>query len=403
MAAEAPDPWAALPVVTPSELGRHVGTVRLGGRFVGEHAGVWRVIDSFAAADVELAPTAAHPMPEPGVWMVVRGESDGVRVRAAVLEATSPGRFEPRGETARFARVGRHLRMNAQARSLARHHFDAQGFLEVTTPVRVEAPGTDPYLEPHPTGDGWLITSPEFHMKRLLAGGLPKIYQLAPCSRDGESGPWHQPEFWMLEWYRAFADVEQVMRDTEELVCRVVETLAESDTLRVGERKVRVRAPFERVTVRDAFRRHAGIEDAAELARADEDRYFELLVGCVEPALAHSSKPVFLTDYPASQAALARRCSADPSVAERFELYLGGVELCNGYGELTDPHEQRARFERDLEIRHQRGLPELPLDEALLAALHEGLPPCAGNALGFERLVALASGAPLRDVVAFPR
>jgi lysyl-tRNA synthetase class 2 len=159
--------------------------------------------------------------------------------------------------------------------------------------------------------------------------------------------------------------------------------------------------PFERLTVREAFRLHAGVADACALALQDETRYFELLVTHVEPALARHPQPVFLTEYPSSQAALARPCSHDPSVAERFELYLAGVELCNGYGELTDAEEQRRRFTAELEVRKRRGLPEIPIDEALLGALQEGMPRAAGNALGFERLISVCLGVPLADVLAF--
>jgi lysyl-tRNA synthetase class 2 len=205
-------------------------------------------------------------------------------------------------------------------------------------------------------------------------------------------GPLHAPEFTLLEWYRAFAGLEDILADTENLVRSVVRSLAGEDQVFVlGQRKVDVGKRFERLTVREAFARYAGVKDAARLAARDEDRYFELLVSKVEPALAERPRPVFLTRYPVSQAALSRPCADDPSVAERAELYFGGVELCNAYGELTDAREQRRRFVEEAERRKQLGRTVYPLDERFLAALVEGMPPSGGNALGFDRLVMVAT------------
>jgi len=208
----------------------------------------------------------------------------------------------------------------------------------------------------------------------------------------------------MLEWYRAFAGLEDVLRDTEQLVREVAEAVSGTPTLFGADgRHFALGLPFSRVTVREAFREHAGIADAVDLAHVDEARYFELLVEKVEPGLARESKPIFLWKYPANQAALARLCPSDPSVAERFELYVGGVELCNGFDELTDGPEQRARFEAERERRQADNRPVYPLDERFLAALEAGMPPSGGNAVGFDRLVMLATGArAVADVVAFP-
>jgi len=310
------------------------------------------------------------------------------------------------GEFSRLAlsAAGRALGARARALAVVREYFRGQGFVEVDTPLRVPAPGVDQHMDAVRAEDGYLVTSPEYHMKRLLVGGMPRIFQIGRATRRGERGTLHEPEFSLLEWYRAFAGQEDVLRDTEQIVARVVRALAGKARLtRAKGPSVDVRPPFPRLTIRDAFRRHAGVADAAELAQTDEDRYFEIYVERVEPALARLSRPVFLCDYPASQAALARRSPSDPSVAERFELYVAGVELCNGYGELTDPGEQRARILAERKRRHAERRPVYPIDEKFLAALGEGLPPSAGNALGLDRLVMLALGASgLSDVVSFP-
>ncbi len=280
-----------------------------------------------------------------------------------------------------------------------RGFFEARGFLEVDTPAIVPSPGMDLHLDAFAVASaGYLITSPEYQMKRLLAEGLPRIFQVCKCFRRGELGAQHNPEFTMVEWYRAPGEVEDVMRDTEELVSEVC-----GGEVRLGERRLDVKAPATRMSVCEAFERFAGVSEADVLswAERDEDRYFRTLVEAVEPAIAREDRPVFLVDYPASQASLARRKPADPRFCERFELFVAGLELCNGFGELTDAREQRSRFEHDQRERGRRGLPVYPIDEKLLSAL-ERLPPSAGNALGVDRLVALSCGtSDIRHVLAF--
>ncbi len=338
-----------------------------------------------------------------GNWLLLRCRwSRGAWQAERVIQQYS-GRLLASGQHAHVRRRASLLAQRQRAERLARDYFGAQGFVEVHTPVRVAAPGTDVYLEPHRTQDGWLITSPEFHLKRLLTGGMPRIYELATCTRNDEAGLWHQPEFLILEWYRAFGEMEALFDDTEQLIALLVREFRGALRLERNGLTQDLKPPFERLTVREAFQRHAGIVDVCDLAQSDEDRYFQIFVDFVEPALRRYPKPVFVYDYPVSQAALARRKPADDRVAERCELYLLGVELCNGYVELTCPVEQRTRFERDRQLRHQRGLPDLPIDEGLLAALDEGMPPAAGNALGFERLLALLFNVALEDVCAFPK
>jgi lysyl-tRNA synthetase class 2 len=211
-------------------------------------------------------------------------------------------------------------------------------------------------------------------------------------------GSRHNPEFTMLEWYRANAGVDDVVCDTEQLVAAVT-----GGTVTLEGRTIDARPPFARLGVCEAFERFAGWSRQATLyaAAADEDRYFRALVETVEPAIEKLSHAVFLVDYPATQASLARKKPGDPLLAERFELYVAGVELCNGFGELVDPVEQRARLEHDRQARAARGMPVYPLDERFLEALAR-VPPSGVNALGLDRLVALACGTTsIADVVAF--
>lgn len=211
----------------------------------------------------------------------------------------------------------------------------------------------------------------------------------------------------MLEWYRAFSDVAPMIEETEALIVEVARTLRGKDEVVVGDRVVALSPPFERLPVATAFARHTALDEDAALAlalsdrRQDEERFFRLFVDEVEPALAEGP-PVVLVDWPASQASLARKKPGDPRVAERFEIVVGGVELCNGFGELVDPIEHRRRFASDRRARAESNKRVLPIDEKFLAALDEGMPPSAGNALGLDRLIMIAVGArSLRDVIAF--
>ncbi len=285
-----------------------------------------------------------------------------------------------------------------------RAFFEERGFLEVDTPLAVPSPGMELHLDafelvdPRAKSARYLITSPEYQMKRLLAEGHAKIFQICKAFRRGELGERHNPEFTICEFYRANASVEAIMKDTAELVERLTGGEAQ-----IAGRSISTRAPFARMTVCDAYERFAKTtpEETLRLAADDEERFFRILIDEVEPALAKLDHAIFLTEYPASQASLARKKPSDPRVAERFELYVAGVELCNGFGELTDPEEQRARFEHDRDERAKRNLPLYPIDEKFLAAL-ASVPPSAGNAIGFDRLVALACGTTqIRDVLAF--
>lgn len=305
-------------------------------------------------------------------------------------------------------------RLAERARVLreARAFFESRGYLEVETPIAIPCPGLDLHLdafEAVPTGISvragapprFLSTSPEYQMKRLLVDGHARIFQITRAFRAGELGERHNPEFTILELYRAGAGAEEIMRDTEQLVARVT---GGAVRLPAEGRVVDLRPPLRRMPLVEAYERFAGTAkgETLRLAAEDEDTFFRLLVDRVEPALAALDHGVFVTDYPATQASLARKKPSDPRVAERFELYVAGVELCNGFGELTDPVEQRARFRHDQEERARRGKPVYPLDERFLADLERGMPESGGNAIGFDRLVALACGTTsIRDVIAF--
>ena len=291
-----------------------------------------------------------------------------------------------------------------------RAFFAARGVLEVETPILSAGAVSDPQLESLATTIAgqqrpfYLHTSPEYAMKRLLAAGSGDIFQICKVFRDGEFGRWHNPEFTLLEWYRLGFDDGALMDEIEALLA----ALSPSPP-----------APAERLSYREAMTRHAGVDafaaSDADLERAaiaagidcdahlDRDARLDLLMGVLVGPRLGRGRPCFVCDYPASQAALARLKGGSPPVAARFELYLEGIELANGFHELADGAEQRARFQNDQAVRRARRLPERPLDERFLAALQAGLPACAGVALGLDRLLAvqLQAGG-LSDVLAFP-
>jgi lysyl-tRNA synthetase class 2 len=279
----------------------------------------------------------------------------------------------------------------------ARDFFAEHRVMEVETPILSAAAVSDAQLESLRTRiaglpqEFYLHTSPEYAMKRLLAAGSGDIYQICKVFRDGERGRWHNPEFTMVEWYRTGFDDGGLMDEIERLLKRLV-----------------TRKPLreaERLSYSAALERHAGVSahesSDAELAAAaahhgivwegtlDRDGKLDLLMGLIAGPKLGWERPCFVCDYPASQAALARLKPGLPAVAARFELYMDGVELANGFHELQSVSEQRMRFQRDLKVRYSRGLAQLPLDEHFLAALQSGLPDCAGVALGFDRLVAI--------------
>jgi elongation factor P--(R)-beta-lysine ligase len=318
------------------------------------------------------------------------------------------------------------LQRRAELLRVVRRFFDDAGYWEVETPVLSRDVVVDAHLEPYTSEDSdgtvlYLQTSPEFAMKRLLAAGASAIYQVTRAFRREEVGALHNPEFTMLEWYRVGDTHREQMDFTERLVRHVFEQFRSVD-LSPHERHRVDSQPFDRLTYDAAFERFLGtrvlqltggelralaisrgIQFPATLTDDDFDEWLNLLlVECVEPAL-RSTGPTFLVDFPASQSALAVVRDGRPPVAERFELYVGGIELCNGYHELTDADELRRRIATQSAVRARQGRRPLPAESRLLAAMQHGLPPCAGVALGVDRLALLAlGGESLRDVLAFP-
>ncbi|MBX6366402.1 MAG: EF-P lysine aminoacylase GenX [Rhodospirillales bacterium] len=321
------------------------------------------------------------------------------------------------------------LETRARIAATVRRFFLERGFVEVETPALQVSPGLEPHLAAFTTvldepGEGQvtrhLHTSPEFAMKKLLVAGVPRLFQLARCFRNGERSRLHHPEFTMLEWYRAGASYRELMADCEAL-------LRAAAPLYVWEGKTAdPAAPWLYLSVAEAFQRWAGIDllatapdpekpqldllaDAARpLGIAPhagddwEDLFFRIFLDRIEPRLGIGA-PAILYDYPISMAALARPKPGDPRLAERFELYLCGVEIANAFGELTDAAEQRRRFARDRAAKEARYGFSYPVDEDFLAALEYGMPESAGIALGFDRLVMLAAGASrIEDVLWAP-
>jgi elongation factor P--(R)-beta-lysine ligase len=290
------------------------------------------------------------------------------------------------------------LELHCQVVQIIRSFFFEAGFLEVHTPVCTPAPAPELHIDAIPCTDGFLSTSPELYMKRLLAAGYEKIFQLGPAFRAGERGRLHHPEFMLLEWYRLGSDYTALQADCIELVQAICRRLGKGDGFHSQGKWLETRGGWQSLTVRDAFRHFAGWEPGSD---ADSDRFDMDLVEKVEPNLGDPT-PTFLVDYPAGQAALARLKTDDPTVAERFELYWAGIELANGFSELVEAREQRRRFHETNENRRLAGRTVYPVAEAFLQSLQH-LQPSAGIALGVDRLVLiLADAADIGEVVAFP-
>lgn len=289
------------------------------------------------------------------------------------------------------------LWIRARLIQAVRSFFSLQGYLEVETPLRIPAPLPEAHIEAIPTGDWFLQTSPEVCMKRLLGAGCDRIFQVAKCFRAGERGSLHLPEFTMLEWYRQGSDYTRLMEECEDLVLFIADELDYGEAIPWRGGTISLAKPWTRITLREAFLRYAAISVEEAMAR---DLFEETLVSSLEPHLGRG-KPAILYDYPLALGALAKAKESDPSVAERFELYLGGLEIANAFSELTDAEEQRRRFDRENHDRKLQGEKVYPPPEPFLQSLGK-IKSAAGIALGIDRLVMLFADVETIDqVVAF--
>ncbi len=317
-------------------------------------------------------------------------------------------------ESPRLSRLKPNLERRALIYRSIRNFFQEHGFLEVETPVRMPEIAPEQHITPFASEDWFLSTSPELHMKRLLAAGYDRIFQFSHCFRKGEQGRWHNPEFTLLEWYRTGGDYLQMIHDTEEMVVTVSEKLKSGHCIHYQGQDIDLTPPWPRVTVREAFRKAAGWDPVALLAphchcetlpQKDEaipvsrgsDRFDTDLVTKVIPAFP-AGRPTVLIDFPAALGSLARLKPDGPSVAERAEVFIGGLELANAFSELTDPDEQTRRFQEEIrQIRKQTEQKRI-MPIKFIRSLAR-LPECGGIALGVDRLVMLFCDAAAIDKV----
>ncbi len=344
---------------------------------------------------------------DPSVGDLVRVRSTGASTPLAVtvVHTRHPHDYPA---TADHRRLGpalwRRLERRAELLSAIRTFFETDGFLEVDTPLLVQSAGTEVHVDPvhamltphagAPREPRYLITSPELSMKRLLACGSGPIFTLAKVFRDGERGRNHRPEFTMLEWYRPWDRYTTLMSDCE----RLINALVPAGQVRFVGVDIDLKPPWPRLPFYEALQTIAGVANPERMSADDALAAFATDVERhLDPA-----RPTFITDYPIELASLARPKPSAPELAERFELYLGGLELANAFGELTDADTQRRRCLDENAERGELGKAQMPLDEDFLAALASGMPPSAGIALGIDRLVmVLTDASSIDDVVAF--
>lgn len=297
----------------------------------------------------------------------------------------------------RHPAIKKNLNIRARTVQAVRAFFIEKDYLEIDTPCRIPAPAPEEHIDAQTSGSWYLQTSPELCMKRLLAAGYPRIFQICKCFRQNERGSKHLPELTMLEWYTLETDYFDMMAQTEDLIGDVVENINSNRYLVYQGNKIELKKPWPKISVEEAFDEYTSTTLENALCK---DLFDEILTAEIEPNLGRKA-PVFLYDYPASFAPLAIKKPENPSFTQRFELYIAGLELCNGYSELTDPKEQRERFEIEQKKRHSLGKRNYPMPERFLEAL-EFMSAASGNALGIDRLVMLlADTANIDDVVAF--
>jgi len=278
-----------------------------------------------------------------------------------------------------------------------RRFFIDHDYIEIETPIRIPAPASEAHIDAIESGNWFLQTSPELCMKILLSAGFRKIFQICKCFRQGERGRLHLPEMSMLEWYRTNSNYLDLMDECENLIGQVARHINSKSKIAYQGSEIDLTPPWRRISVSQAFKRFTSLSMEAAL---ENDSFDQILVEAIEPNLGRS-QPEFLHDYPASRGALARTKPDDSRYAERFELYIGGLEICNAFSELNDPVEQRRRFEAERTLRKTAGRPVYPMPEKFLAALGN-MPEAAGNALGIDRLVMLFTDSnQIDDVVGF--
>jgi len=284
------------------------------------------------------------------------------------------------------------LELRAEVVRGIRCFFEGRGYLEVDTPIRVKTPALEDHIDAEPSGEKWLRTSPELHMKRMVCDGYEKIFQIGPCFRQGERGMHHLPEYTMLEWYQVGVDSSVILIETLDLLRSVAQKVKKPCVCGLEQEPIMV-------TISDVFSQVAGWDPIKSF---DSDRFDLDLIEKVEPWIEKQKSPIVVKDFPVERAALARIKQDDRPVADRWELYVGGVELANCYTELTDPSEQRRRFQECAKLRKKDGRPVYPLDERFLQAMDQKMPDCAGIALGVDRLIMLFAGLDdISQVVAF--
>jgi lysyl-tRNA synthetase class 2 len=297
-----------------------------------------------------------------------------------------------------YAHISRrkNLQLRSQIIRAIRTFFSDRNYLEVETPIRIPAPAPETHIDAEVSGDWFLQTSPELCMKQLLAAGFTQIFQICKCFRSKERGSRHLPELTMLEWYTAGRNYLDMMVQCEQLMRFILNELGFGQSIVYQGVPLDFQTPWARLSVSEAFHKYASITLEAALLKKCFD---EVMVEAIEPNLGLN--PVFLYDYPAALGALAKLKSEDPARAERFELYIGGLELCNAFSELTDPIEQRQRFEAERRLRQTMDKSVYPMPENFLNSLN-AMPEAAGNALGIDRLVMLfADTTTIDDVVTF--
>jgi elongation factor P--(R)-beta-lysine ligase len=303
-------------------------------------------------------------------------------------------------ESSRLFRIKSRLERRAVILTGVRAFFCREGFTEIETPIRVPAIAPEQYINPY-LSEGWFLsTSPELQMKRLLSAGYEKIFQICHCFRKDECGRNHNPEFTMLEWYRTGADYRQIIQDTERLVLDLSTLVGYGSILTYQDRKIDLALPWPVITVREAYLRWAGWDPFISF---DGLRFDDDMVDKIIPHFP-ANRPIVIRDYPYECASLARLKSisqTEPGVAERAEIFIGGLEIANGYSELNNAAEQEKRFQLELKALHQEGKPGV-LPRKFLDSI-QNLPECSGNAVGIDRLVMLLSdAASIDEVIAFP-